>query len=79
MRLKIQGSPREKLLFELIGVQAWDGSGNCGLFVGVNEPLSRAMQQEMYLVLPDPEHPLEQTEELAELLARAVGQGNIHI
>lgn len=79
MKLKIRGSPKEELLFELIGVQRWDESERCGLFVGVNEPLPRAIQQQLYLVLPDPEQPLKQTESLAELLARAVGQGSIQI
>jgi len=79
MRLHIHGSPEETLLFELIGVQAGKKDDGGGLFIGVHEPLPDVMEKGLYLILPDPEAPLAETERLAEMLGRAVGQGKIQL
>ncbi|MFQ5581166.1 MAG: hypothetical protein ACE5F3_00880 [Mariprofundaceae bacterium] len=77
MRLFILGSPEETLLFELIGIQGREEGNADGLFIGTHESVPEDIEERLYLVLPDPEHPLEQTEQLAELLGHAVGQGKI--
>jgi len=79
MHLHIHGSPEEILLFELIGIQGRKGGDTDGLFIGVHEPLPEGIEGRLYMVLPDPEAPLAETEKLAEMLGRAVGQGKIQL
>ncbi|MDQ7010306.1 MAG: hypothetical protein Q9M29_00660 [Mariprofundaceae bacterium] len=79
MHLHIHGSPEEILLFELIGIQAGKEGDADGLFIGVHEALPEGIDGRLYMVLPDPETPLAETERLAEMLGRAVGQGKIQL
>ncbi len=90
MKLLIRGTALDQLLFLLLGVQVGDdldgklkGKETCALLLGKDEPLPAQWDQGAktppYLRLPDIDHPLRETEELARLLARAIGQGEIHL
>jgi hypothetical protein len=76
--LETKTSSEEGLLFQLIGIQAWDGKRPAIVLVGADDdrPAEDACP---YVVLPDPDHPLAETERLAAMLGRAVGLGKVEL
>jgi len=90
MKLYTRGTTQEQLLFLLLGIQTGDDldgklerKERCGLLLGKDDQLpvewGQGLKLQPYLRLPDTDHPLRETEELARLLARAIGQGEIHL
>jgi len=90
MKLYTRGTAQDQLLFLLLGIQVGDDLGgklerneSCGLLLGNDEQLPsewvKGTKSLPYLRLPDTDHPLKETEKLAQLLARAIGQGEIHL
>jgi len=85
VKLIIKGAPIEQLLFQLLGIQPEGDKQEketCGLLLGKDEPLPLAHDGKdslLYLRLPNTSSPLEETERLSRLLARAIGQGEVHL
>ncbi|MDX8410471.1 MAG: hypothetical protein R8K46_01165 [Mariprofundaceae bacterium] len=76
--MKTKTSAEDRLLFELIGIQAWDGKRPAIVLVGKEE--DRPDDDTCpYVALPDPDHPLAETDRLAALLGRAVGLGKVEL
>lgn len=78
MDLRVQGTEEEQLLFQLLGIAARKGDEPCGLLLGVDEP-PPLDDQTPYLRLPDPDHPLRETEQLSKMLGRAIGLGEVRL
>lgn len=74
MQLEVTGSAEEQLLFQLVGIEAWDGESPAGLLVGKGGQIPED-EEVLYVVLPDPNNPLGENERLATVLGRAVGLG----
>jgi hypothetical protein len=80
MKLYSSGTPREQLLFLLLGIPIWGGEESSGLLLGIDEPppeASKGTNSQLYSRLPDTSAPLQETKRLARLLGSAVGQGEI--
>jgi len=79
MKLASKLPAAESLLFASIGVLAL-GEGEESTYALIVCDTTRPDEwQGPLLVLPDPEHPLAESERLAHLLGKAVGQGSIHL
>ncbi|WP_108650960.1 hypothetical protein [Dongshaea marina] len=79
MELRIQGNDQEQLLFQLLGITKRNGDEPCGLLLGVNEATPDPSDIELYLRLPDLDHPLRETEQLTKELGRAIGLAEVHL
>lgn len=79
IELRIQGTEEEQLLFQLLGIATRKGDVPCGLLLGVNEPAPEETDKIPYLRLPDPNHPLRETEQLSRMLGRAIGLGEVRL
>lgn len=78
-RLAIQGGTEEILLFRLIGVmEAGEGTDNAQL-VGTGPAKMAEEQDQLYVKLPNPDDPEDETRRLAEALGRAVGLGRVRL
>jgi hypothetical protein len=79
MKLHVKGTQDEQLLFQLLGIVPWTGESECGLLLGQSEPLTPGLERQLCLRLPDPDHPLQETERLARMLGRAIGLGEVRL
>ncbi|HKJ84257.1 MAG TPA: hypothetical protein VJ961_09620 [Mariprofundaceae bacterium] len=75
--VRMRGTPEEALLFRMLGISEPDREEACLLLLGVREEMP--VDTDLYVRLPDPAHPLLETEQLAEALGRAVGHGGLKI
>lgn len=89
MKLKIKGSAQEQLLFHLLGIQQMDNNNHdthqvVGLLLGKEEGIEDSLaimleETQLYVRLPDTANPLKETNKLARLLAKAIGQAELHL
>lgn len=83
MKLMVKGTQEEQLLFQLLGVTAMENEQNTqdvyGLLLGKDQRLADEELSQLYVRLPNVDHPLKETEELARLLGRAIGQGEVRL
>jgi len=77
-RLCILGHRDEALLFRALGIEAYVPGKPCALLLGRQARLP-GEEDIPWLRLPDPEAPLDETQRLAEILGRAVGQGRVRL
>lgn len=78
-RLTIQGSTEEILLFRLIGVMEAGETPNNARLVGTGYAKLAEEQDQLYVKLPNPDDPGDETRRLAEALGRAVGLGRVRL
>ncbi len=89
MKLKIKGDVQEQLLFHLLGIEQMgckhhDSHQVVGLILGKEEGIEGSLPalaegSLLYVRLPDTDNPLKETQELSRLLAKAIGQAEVHL
>ncbi|WP_028862566.1 hypothetical protein [Psychromonas aquimarina] len=89
MELKIKGSAQEQLLFHLLGIKQMgckyhDSHQVVGLILGKEEEIEDSLStlvegSLLYVRLPDTDNPLKETQKLSRLLAKAIGQADVHL
>ncbi len=77
-RLRILGHRDEVLLFRALGIEAYVPGQPCALLLG-RQAQAPDEEDMPWLRLPDPETPLGETQRLAGILGRAVGQGRVRL
>jgi len=76
--LRVLGNRDEQLLFRTLGIEGHapdNVTASCALLLGKDTPVPDDVA--VYVRLPDTDAPLAETERLAALLGRAVGQGSV--
>lgn len=79
MELRTLGTEEERLLFQLLGITARKGDEHCGLLLGLDESAPEETDPSPYLRLPDLDRPSDETKQLAKLLGRAIGLGEVRL
>ncbi len=77
VELRFIGDREDQLLFRSIGIQPPEDGWGDAILVGKGGKLPP--DEALYLVLPDPDDPLAETDRLAEMLGRAVGLGKLRL
>lgn len=77
VELRFIGGKEDRLLFRSIGIQPLKDESGCAVLVGKGGRLPP--DEALYVVLPDPDAPLAETDRLAEMLGRAVGLGKLQL
>lgn len=78
-RLAIEGSTEEIILFRLIGVMEAGEGPDTAKLVGTGPAKMAEEQNQLYVKLPNPDDPEDETRRLAEALGRAVGLGRVRL